>query len=179
MADGIGSYRRYLKGDVSALDDLLRIYGDALIRFAYSFLRDEPAAEDVMEECFIGLLAKKRHFPEERSLKAFLFKTARNRCVDVLRKRRRISPLDEHVESASPFDVEEEAFLSDRKRRLLAAMEGLSPGYREILELVYLEGFSAAEASAILHKSRKQIYNLLERAKTTLRGILNEEDFSE
>lgn len=178
MADGIGSYRRYLKGETSALEDLLRIYGDALIHFAYSFLHDECAAEDVMDECFIKLLSKTRLFPGEGSLKAFLFKIARNRCIDILRKRKKVLPLDERMEESFLSDTEEEAIHLEEKRRVRIALEGLPPGYREVLQLVYLEGFSAKEASTILHKSRKQIYNLLERARASLRGILNEEDFS-
>lgn len=177
MADGTASYKRYLMGESNALEDLLRIYGDALIRFAYSFLHDVHSAEDVMDECFVVLLAKRRDFSGEQSLKAFLFKTARNKCVDVLRKRKKVLPLDERAAGAMLFDAEEEALLSEKKRALYKALQTLPEGYGDVLKLVYLEGFTIEETAAILHKSKKQVYNLLSRARASLRGAVSEEVF--
>lgn len=177
MTDGVVCYDRYLKGDGSALESLVRIYGDALIRFSYSFLRDESAAEDVMDETFITLLVKRRHFREEKSLKAFLFKVARNKCLDYLRRDRRLTPLDEGAVGKLMGDAEEEAILSERNQRFYLALQELPPNYREALELFYLEGFSVEEIAAILRKNRKQVYNFLQRAKERLRKILKKEGF--
>lgn len=70
----------------------------------------------------------------------------------------------------------EERFLADeRKRAVNAALERLSEEMRTVVHLVYFEELSADEAAKVMKKSRKQIYNLLYRAKDALRAILGEE----
>ena len=44
---GVSSYRRFPKGDQTALDQLLISYSDALVRFAYSLVHNAAAAEDI------------------------------------------------------------------------------------------------------------------------------------
>ena len=46
------------------------------------------------------------------------------------------------------------------------------------LHLVYFEGFAPAEAARILKKSAKQVYNLLSRARASLKTILTQEGHS-
>ena len=87
--NGVCSYRRFLQGDVTALEELVREYGDALVRFAYCYVKDSAAAEDIMEDAFATLLVRRRHFSECDNLRAYLYKTVRNRCLDYLRKRKK------------------------------------------------------------------------------------------
>lgn len=57
-------------------------------------------------------------------------------------------------------------------------MEKLAPQYREILQLTYLDGFSVKQCCKVLKKKEKQIYNLLARAKLTLKEILCKDGIS-
>ena len=173
--NGASSYHRFLKGDMNALEDLVSIHGDALVRFAYCFLGDRYAAEDVMEDTFAALIVRRKSFTDGAKLKAYLFKIARNKCMDVLRKRKRLTPLHEDVCEALFGDAEEDVFNAERNRKLYRALQNLPKAYRETLDLIYLEGFSVAETAAILHKNRKQIYNLLARSKRSLKEILEKE----
>jgi RNA polymerase sigma-70 factor (ECF subfamily) len=54
-------------------------------------------------------------------------------------------------------------------------VENLEPLQRLAVHLVYFEQLSCEEAAKVLKKSRKQVYNLLYRAKNTLRAVLGEE----
>lgn len=173
--NGASSYHRFLKGDMNALEELVGIYGDALVRFAYCFLGDPYAAEDVMEESFAALIVRRKSFTDGAKLKAYLFKIARNKCMDALRTRKRYAPL--HEESCETLfgDAEQDVLNIERNKKLYGALQQLPKTYRETLDLVYLEGFSVAETAAILHKNRKQIYNLLARSKRTLKEILEKE----
>lgn len=175
MADyGASSYHRYLQGDVNALEELVREYGDTLVRFSYSFLHDYYSAEDVMEDTFTTLVIKRKKFTEKAMFKTYLFKIARNKCIDILRTRKRTVPLDDlnDLLSDSP---ESTALLSDRNKQLYKCMLRLPEAYCQILILVYFEGFSIEQTATILHKNRKQIYNLLSRARLSLKEILIKE----
>ena len=177
--NGVSSYHRFLKGDMNALEELVSIYGDALVRFAYCFLGDPYAAEDVMEEAFAALIVRRKSFTDGAKFKAYLFKIARNKCMDALRSRKRYTHLSEDACDTLFGDAETDVLNVERNKMLYGALQQLPKTYRETLDLVYLEGFTVAETAAILHKSRKQIYNLLARSKRTLKEILRKEGYYE
>ena len=56
-------------------------------------------------------------------------------------------------------------------------METLSSDYRQVLYLTFFEELSNTEAAKIMHKSNRQIENLLYRAKLALRSKLEKEGF--
>ena len=168
---GASSYHRYLQGDDKALEELVKMYGDSLVRFAFCFLGNSFEAEDVMEDTFVTLIVKRKKYVQKAKFKTYLFQIARNKCIDILRARKRTAPLEDHS-SAPLIDPEAEVALSDKNKLLYDCMQQLRDEYRWVLNLIYLEGFSIAEAGAILHKNRKQVYNLLARAKSSLKEIL-------
>lgn len=175
---GASSYHRYLQGDNRALERLIREYGDSLVRFANSFLGDLSLAEDVMEDTFATLIVKRKPFREEAQFKTYLFRIARNRCLDLLRARKKVVYVEE-IRQAPQDDPESEALLSASNKHLYKALLELPKEQREVLELIYFEEFSVTETSQVLHKSRKQIYNYLARAKRNLKDILEKAGFSD
>lgn len=66
----------------------------------------------------------------------------------------------------------------ERNETLYACMQKLPAPYKEVLYLNYFDGFSNAEICKILKKNAKQVYNLLARAKSTLKLHLVKEGFS-
>ena len=167
MEEGIALYRRYLQGDGAALEALVARYSDALVRFAYCLLKDAYAAEDAAEDAFVALIVKKRAFSDDTNLRAYLYKTVRNRCIDLIRRERKRIP--------SPEFSEDPVLLAERRERnaiLYAAMQKLPAQYGDVLYLVFLEGFRPEEAARILRRTKKQTYNLIARAKAALKEIL-------
>ena len=56
-----------------------------------------------------------------------------------------------------------------------AFRKALPEQYREVLQLAYFDGFSPSEISGVMRKTSKQVYNLLARAKTALKELLEKE----
>lgn len=173
---GTALYRRYLKGDNAALEALVGMYSDALVRFAYGYVGDTAAAEDVMADTFAALIVKRKEFREEAKFKTYLYRIARNKAIDFLRANKRQLPLEEQCVRAP--SAEEDVFLRERERQLFAFIKTLPSQYAEVLQLYYFEGFSAEQMCCVLKKSRKQVYNLLARARLTLRQIFSKEGIS-
>lgn len=174
----IDRWNAFLDGDDCELEELVRTYSDPLVRFAYCFVRDSAVAEDVMEDAFATLVFKRKRFKESDNLRAYLYKTVRNRCVDYLRARKRLVPLDD-VERVLPVaDGEEAAIRLENERAVYCCMQSLSPQYAEVLYLYYFEGRTAQELCKILKRNKKQIYNLLSRARTSLKELLIKEGIS-
>lgn len=178
--DGVSSYRRYLQGDDSALEELIIAYGDLLVRFAYCFVRDSYLAEDIVQDAFATLIFKRRHFSDCDNLRAYLYKTVRNKCVDALRSSKKRVPLEDLENVLTSGDAESETVLSERNAKLYKCLQALSPQYAEVLYLVYIDGEKPKTASKIIKKTEKQTYNLIARAKIALKErLIAEEIFNE
>lgn len=176
---GESSYRRFLQGDSQALEMLIRTYSDALVRFAYSYVKNSAAAEDLVGDTMALLFIKRKHFASENQLKSYLYKVTRSRCVDYLRKHKNEVPLED-VENVLTSDSAESGYLRrDRDKKLYTCMQKLPEQYREILQLTYFSGFSFQECGKILGKTMKQIYNLHTRAKMALKLLLEKEGITD
>ena len=73
------------------------------------------------------------------------------------------------------MDIEENYIKEERKVIIHKAIQNLKHEYRQVICLIYLEGFSNAEASLIMKKNSRQITNLLYQAKRSLREELEKE----
>lgn len=175
---GESSYRRYIKGDPEALEELIRTYSDPLIRFAYSYVGSSAVAEDLMEDGLADVLVKGKRFSHEAHFKAYLYKTVRYRCINFLRRNRGYVPLEDVENVIAIGDLEGDAIRKERDRTVYACMQALPEQYRQVLELSYFDGFTPEEISSVLSLSRKQVYNLLARAKIALRKMLEKAGIS-
>lgn len=172
---GFYHYERYLLGNKSALDELVRTYSDTLTRYAYCYLCDSAAAEDVMEETIATLIVKRKHFHDAAHFHAYLYKVARNKSIDYLRRRRKQIPLEDIEELITSDNLEESVMRKERNRTIYICMQKLPAQYREALYLSYFEGLSTEEVCRIMKKNTKQVYNLLSRAKAALKEIFAKE----
>ena len=172
---GESSYRRFLQGDKTALENLLCAYSDALVRFAYSYVKSSAIAEDVVADSFAALLVKKRNIPDDDHLRAYLYKTTRNGCMNYLRRYRRDVPLCDVENVLESGDTQSTLWHSERDKLLYRCMQTLPKDYREVLQLSYIDGFSIPEVCDMMGKNTKQVYNLLARAKSALKELLQKE----
>lgn len=175
VATALYNYKRYLDGDKSALDELVRTLSDSITRYAYCYLNDAATAEDVMEETFATLIVKRRHFKDDQHLCAYLYRVARNKSIDYLRWRGKQIPLEDVEEILSHNELEASVMAQERNRLIYTCMQQLPRQYREILYLNYFDGFTIVEICHILNKNTKQVYNLLSRAKAALKEIFLKE----
>ena len=138
---GESSYRRFLQGDGQALEELICTYSDALVRFAYSYVKNSAVAEDLAADTFALLYMKGKRFASENQLKSYLYKVAHSRCVDYLRKHKKEVPLED-VENIPVFqDVQADYLRRDRNEKLYVCMQKLPDQYRELLQLTYFPVF--------------------------------------
>ena len=168
-------YLQYVGGDTDALQQLVEMYSDGLVRFAYSFVGSSAVAEDIMEDTFAAVIATKRRFSPSATFKTYLYKIARNKCIDYIRFHKKFVPLCD-LENVLVFnDVETDAENREEQRTLYKCLQQLPREYRDVLQLSYIEGFDTQQVCAIMRKSTKQVYNLLARAKLSLKNLLEKE----
>lgn len=179
MDNGAISYRRYLDGDDNGLIELIRDYKDGLILYLNGITGSMSLAEEYMEDTFFKLSVKKPKFSGKCSFKTWLYTIAHNLAIDGLRKSSRISHIsaDEVYDLSDERSVEQDYLREEQKISLHKAMETLSSDYRQVLYLTFFEELSCSETAKVMHKSSRQIQNLLYRAKLALRSKLEKEGF--
>lgn len=177
MDRGAGSYRRYLNGDELAFEEIVKDLRDPLTNFIFGYTRDFHAAEDIAIDVF-AYLAANRRYNFKVALKTYLYMLGRSRAIDYLRKRKHqssadIAPLEVYIsESYAP---EEELLRDERKKTVHKAIGKLPEKMRTAIILVYFEDMSYEDTARIMKLNKKQVDNLLYRARAELRTIIGEE----
>ncbi len=154
MDNGASSYRRFLTGDNDGLSEIVREYSDGLIFYINSFVRNISTAEEIMEDVFVEIALKKPKFSGKSSFKTWLYTIARNISIDSLKKKSRYSdtPVDEMYDLSDEHDLENSYIREERKIYLHHVLSRLIPDYRQVLYLIFFEGFSNSEAAKIMKK---------------------------
>ena len=180
MDNGASSYRRYLDGDDTGIVEIIKEYKDALMLYLNTYTGNIFTAEDLTEETFFKIAVGKPRFAEKSSFKTWLFAIARNVAIDYLRKNAKTVTCsdDECGEAlACQADALEALLVEERKIILHRAMSRLKGEYFQVLHLIFFEDFTNSDAARIMKKSKRQIENLVYRAKKALKAELIWEGF--
>ena len=176
MFNGTECYQRFLHGDESAFDALMDAYHDGLILFINKLVGNYSVAEELAADCFVELLVHKKRFLGNSDFRTYLYSIGRHKAIDFIRKdakKKTVTP-DEVPETQDEVRIEE-AFIEEEGRRALhRAIAQLGDDYRAAVYLIFFEELSYEEAAKVLGKSKKQIDNLVYRAKGALKKILTE-----
>jgi RNA polymerase sigma-70 factor, ECF subfamily len=143
--DDAGLLTRMGQRDENAMEEIFRRYSGAVYSVALRVLHDSAQAEDVLQEVFLQLWRHPVTFVQQRgSLGAWLVVVARNRAIDLLRRRKLTDPVEE-VALASSLNVADEAERNTTMQKVRQAIAGLPDEQRKALELAYFEGLSHTE----------------------------------
>ena len=176
MDNGASSYRRFLHGEESAFDEIMAEYFRPLVFFIDRYIHDPHTAEDIAIDAFSDLIVHPRRYNFKVSLKTYLFMLGRSRALDCLRHRKVLTmvALQDSL-SAEETELEAAVLADERKRAVNAALERLPEEMRLAVHLVYFEDMTYEETARVMKKNRKQVDNLLYRAKKELRTLLGED----
>ena len=178
MDNGASSYRRFLDGDESAVHDIMEELFRGLVFFIDRFVHDAHAAEDIAIDTFSDLIVHRHRYNFKVKLKTYLYMVGRSRALDYMKHRRVIDFVELSEAQGLPDEGKtlEEAVLADERKRVVNAAIGKLPeDMRVAVHLIYFEGMTYEEAARVMKKNRKQVDNLLYRAKKELRIILGED----
>jgi RNA polymerase sigma-70 factor (ECF subfamily) len=141
---------RLARGDLGALDRLYEQYGAMAFSIAYRITGDRAAAEDVVQEAFLGAWRNAARYVDSRgSVRTWLLSIVHHRAIDSIRRRRPTVELPES-EAALPDTLTLPDVWSDVELRLdaesvRAAMTSISDVQREAIELAYFAGLTQTE----------------------------------
>ena len=139
------------KGSTRALHDIHDLYYPALRNFAASLLGDASTAEDVVAEIFVTLWRKHEDFESLQNIKAFLYISTRNACINYLKKMQRDSAMKSRLTDYLSLDHAEfalnEMIRAEVLQQIYQAIEALPTQCRKVFKLCYVEGLSNSEVA--------------------------------
>ncbi len=176
MFNGTECYRRFLQGDSGAFDALMDAYHDGLILFINKLVGNYAVAEELAADSFVELLIHKKRFLGNSDFRTYLYSIGRHKAIDYIRKdaKKKIVNPEEIMELSDDTYIEESFIQDETHRALHRAIAQLDEDYRAAVYLVFFEELSYEDAARVLGKSKKQIDNLVYRAKGALKKILTE-----
>lgn len=123
-------------------------YSGLVYSVALRILADTGAAEDLLQEVFLQLWRNPGGFDASRgSLGPWLTVIARNRAIDMLRKRRPETDIDDVVVCVEP-DMAGDAERTRAMEKVKGALGTMPSAQRNALEMAYFEGLSHSEIAA-------------------------------
>jgi RNA polymerase sigma-70 factor (ECF subfamily) len=163
--------RECLAGDVRAFEVLVEKYQGVVYNVALRMLRDPAEAEEVAQVAFYKAFERLGSFREGHRFYSWLYRIVVNESLDQIAQRKRRETIEESRPDAGP-GVDEALESSERRDRLLDALEALRPDHRTVVVLKHLEGMSYEEIGKILDVPVKRVKSRLFSARQALREIL-------
>ncbi len=183
-ADENDLLRALQEGDNDAFVALMKRMESPLRRFVRRLIGDSEAGDDIVQDVFFNLYRKSDRIDARRGLRPYLFRMARNRCYDELRRQGRFQTvsLDEEPEGTS-FSLAETlpdpAEPTDELAHWLfiqlvvrEAMEKLPENQRQALILYAEEHMSYAEIAVATNTNPGTVRSRLSHARRTLRRLV-------
>ena len=148
-----------------------------LVKYAYNFLFDQQASEDVVQEVFISLWENAKNIEIQTSLKAYLYAMVRNKCLNYLKSIKITDDLN--LIDFNSFILEEEDLnlISEEEKtivytQILKIVETFPESMQQIFKLKFIENYTYTEIADELGISVNTVKTQLQRSKSKINQSL-------
>lgn len=177
---------RILAKEPGAFAELVRLYSAKVYSIGIAMLRSEQDARDVLQETFLNVHRRLDTFRGDAALSSWIGRIATNNSLMKLRTRRRKPETSLDIELKSSDGVErrqreivDPAALADENaehrelgQRIRAAVDALSPAYREVIVLADYSEMSMKDIASALDLTVPNVKTRLHRARLSVRAAL-------
>ena len=153
--------------NVTEYNQAVDLYSDNVFRFILKNIRDEERARDIVQDSYEKLWRNAENVNSEK-VKSYLFTTAYHTMIDVLRKEKRQTYMEDFQ---IPEDVHDEQY-SDLKEVLNEAVKRLPEIQRTVILLRDYEGYSYKEIGDVTSLSEAQVKVYIYRARVFLKNYI-------
>ena len=166
-----GKKRNQLQDREAALIELIQEHKLQLYRIAYSYVKNEQDALDVVQEATYKAIVNQEKLKEEAYMKSWLIRILINCAVDVLRKRENVAQAPEvWVGSSANQGMDTEAVMDLRE-----AIQGLDETQKRLIHLKYFEDLKLEEIAGIMEMPlgtvKSQLHRIVKRLRIELMEV--------
>jgi RNA polymerase sigma-70 factor (ECF subfamily) len=164
------------EGDRAALQELHARHAAWVLSRLRRRCADPDVAAEAVQDTFVAVWKAAGHWDGRGDPAAWIWGIAIRRLIGVLRSRGRWTPVTDAARAPHPDDVvvaaEEQVLLGIEHGGLAAAMAGLSPELRAVIQATVLDGLTTREAGRLLGIPSGTVKTRAMRARAQLRGAL-------
>ena len=153
--------------NVKEYNQAVDLYSDNVFRFILKNISDEERARDIVQDSYEKLWRNAENVNSEK-VKSYLFTTAYHTMIDVLRKEKRQTYMEDYQ---IPENVHDEQY-SDLKEILNEAVKRLPEIQRTVILLRDYEGYSYKEIGDVTSLSEAQVKVYIYRARVFLKNYI-------
>ena len=172
--------RHAQKGDLTALEKLLRRYEQSIYAFLVRMLADPFAAEDAAQEVLVTVMKQIPRYQERGTFKAWIFTLSHRQGLKALRKRRRgiarfMRPIPGDLpETGGPSHEtpDQRAMAKEEWRVTEEALRHLPEAEREVVHLHVVEGLTFREIADVTGTPLNTTLGRMRNARTRLKKSL-------
>jgi RNA polymerase sigma-70 factor (ECF subfamily) len=166
---------RVRRGDRSALEEMVRHWGNRLFYYIRRLLDNDEDAWDAHQETWLKVVRNIGSLKEPRVFPMWLYRIARNTAISHLRGRYADRAAIDDSE-LSDVEADSNSFTFEDAEQVHYALGRISLPHREVLTLFFLEDLSLDEIAAVLDVPVGTVKSRLHFAKRALRSIIEQEE---
>jgi RNA polymerase sigma-70 factor (ECF subfamily) len=160
-------------GNNKAMDYMFDNYYNALCNHANRVVKDDTAAEDIVQEVMLTIWKKREQITIVSSLKAYLYRCVTNRSLNYLRdKKNHVEEIEDKFTDVSA-DIEEKIYFNETHQIIMEQVNKLSPRCRQVFIMNRLEQMKYKEIAAELEISVKTVEHHIAKGLMILRDSLS------
>jgi RNA polymerase sigma-70 factor (ECF subfamily) len=163
------SIRQYLETkDPKHFTVLYRRYAGKVYGKCLTLLKEEHLARDATQDIFLKIFLNLSQFGEQAKFSTWVYSITYNYCIDLLRKKKKLSDVFAYDVERLPDmgeEVHDEALLTMQADRLRVVLDNLPVGDKAILLMKYQDDLQIKEISGMLNKTESAIKMKIKRAK--------------
>jgi RNA polymerase sigma-70 factor (ECF subfamily) len=143
--------RQVAAGDEAAFAELYDLYAPPVYNYLLRLVNEPAVAEEILQEVFLTMWQSAHRFREEAKVKTWLLRIAHHQAVTWLRRARAARWPNDDLEADDRDLIEEQLARSWQLEQVRAALAGLTPNHRAVIELTFVQGLSYMEIAEVMN----------------------------
>jgi RNA polymerase sigma-70 factor (ECF subfamily) len=160
------------QNDSSAQQELYNKYSPKMLSVCYRYTKTREDAEDMLQEGFIKVFTQIHQFESRGSLEGWILRIMVHTCINHLKKNKRFNESIDLLHAENIGIREDYIPATLQAKQVVESIRTLPIGYRTVLNLYAIEGYSHKEIGSMLDIEESTSRSQYTRAKSLLESIL-------
>lgn len=161
-----------IKNNAAAQEELYNRFSPRMLGVCYRFAKNREDAEDMLQEGFIKVFTQLHQYRNEGALEGWIRRIVVHTCINILKKNKKFAESVDIIHAKS-IHIREDMIPSIMQAKQVVECIRLLPlGYRTVLNLYAIEGFSHREIGNMLDIEESTSRSQYTRAKAMLEDLL-------
>ncbi len=161
-----------IKNNASAQEAFYNKFSPKMLGVCYRFAKNREDAEDMLQEGFIKIFTQLHQYRSEGALEGWIRRIIVHTCINVLKKNKKFSESVDIIHANSIYVREDMIPSIMQAKQVVECIRMLPLGYRTVLNLYAIEGYSHKEIARMLEIEESTSRSQYTRAKAMLEEIL-------